>query len=422
MSYNNLNFICRAYVLCATIPACLRVFTFARDGSFGEPRDVQEIRTIARKCVLRRQPPLLHQWFRTVWSLLMLLTAAAATVCPLLYNYETQAFDLETVWPEILHNTAGLFSLAVAAANTLLFVMWITFVILNFTKYRHREDMTVRVEGNLLSYFGMEQLQQILSELTIYPQLCLASSQAMIADKSPFLWGSLAASLLLLLAVFGLRLYTVVQIRVYTRLYFKPLMFAIVSNYFCVIYLIVLLVITSPDNNFPLHLALSGLVLITTICNYCMFYLSHLYEITLQSCVNLLLLESDQRRQARSVLQTLRQIEPFHKNMYTMSMPCYGTLLYFWILPSTGLACYVVLVCDLQIMIPVVAWYIFHLAINYKNLLMSFSAHFTAIVIVFIMVLTLLFSSFLAFLIYGLTAIVLFFICVHYMRLCCCDC
>ena len=69
---------------------------------------------------------------------------------------------------------AWILEMVVTGINGLLVFMWLTFVILNFVSYRPSDDAIIG-DRNSISYFTMEQVQQFLSELSLYPQLCLAA-------------------------------------------------------------------------------------------------------------------------------------------------------------------------------------------------------------------------------------------------------
>ena len=359
-------------------------------------------------------------WFRSFWSLLMLLVTAGGAVWPMvpLMMSERQAWILEMV---------------VTSLNGLLVFMWLTFVILNFVSYRPSDD-AIKGDRNTISYFTMEQVQQFLSELSLYPQLCLAAIQlSLFGTVSYKLVGIFTLNSLLLVTVFSLRIYTIARIWKFVRLYLVRLIFSLITNNMSVIYLLVLLLVTSPVDDYLMQLMIFVIVFITTGWNQFMFYLSHLYEITLQSGVNLIqfievsesgvatteILGLYESRHTQRVIQQIKNLEVFHKNMYVMSMPGSGTLLYFWIFPSLVVALYSVgaYLDNLSSLIPVVVWFFLNAAINYKTLLLSCSAHFTSFVILIFFAAVCMLSGAIAFMMYGL---IVFFIALMCICICCC--
>ena len=284
------------------------------------------------------------------------------------------------------HRQAAEYEIAITCFNSIFVLTWLFFSVLNFVCCRSSENDRIRNARNkCFSYFFMEQLQQFWSELSLYPQLCFAASQLSLSDHISYvLVGLFIFSSLMLLVVFGLRVYTVIKIRVFVRSYLVRLLFSLLANYLSVVFLVVLLLWTSSVPDLILQLLLFCLVMITNIWNLFMFYLSHLYEITLQSAVNVArLLDASEDRNTKKVIRKLKNLETFHKNMYAMSLPGYGTLLYFWIFPSAAVTIYTVIAYqdNHSIMIPVVVWFFLNATINYKTLLLSCSAHFTSFVI-----------------------------------------
>ena len=384
--------------LLATIKPCIEVFS--SNGKFRrEPTEITDLRAKARKAFFDVQPSLIPYKLRLLWSVVMLLLAVGGILGPVIWSARP-AWNLEIV---------------VTCFNSGFLLAWIVLITLNLSSYKPQNE-GIKGSRNAISYFAMEQIHKLISEICLYPTPCLAAIQHSSSKESPtFLIGVAVINCFFLLVVFIVRVYTIVQICLYVKVYFARLIFSLVTNYLGVIFLLVLLLVTSPETDFALQIVLFVLVLITNIWNLFMFYISHLYEITLQSCVNVVqLLEASESRNAQRVLQKLKSLETFHKNMYAMSLPGYGTLLYFWIFPSVAVTIYTVIAYldNHSIMIPVVVWFFFNAAINYKTLLLSCSAHFTSFVIlIFFTAVCVLFGA-IAAITFSLTVVLIVFACI----------
>ena len=390
------NVYCRICLRLAIITPCIKVFS--PDGEFGpEAEEIKELRTKSRKAFFDTQVPMLQFWFRSLWSIAMLLVLSGGIVCIMLEVISN-------------HRQASNIEKAIACLNGIFILTWLILSILNFVCYRPSNYNISRSQNKYFSYFSMEQLQQFWSELSLYPQLCFAATQLSVShDVSYVLVGLFIFSSLMLLVVFSLRIYAIIKIRVFVRSFLVRLLFSIMSNYMSVVLLVVLLLWTSSVPDLILQLLLFGLVLITNIWNLFMFYLSHLYEITLQSGVNIVqLLDASEGRNALRVIREMQNLETFHKNMYPLSKPGTGTLLYFWITPSVAVTIYTVIAYldNLSVLIPVVAWFFFNAAINYKTLLLSCSAHFTSFVILIFFTAVCMLSGAIAFMMYGLIVVI----------------
>ena len=378
----------------ALVPCCQ---VYSPNGRFSaEYKDRKTLRTISRRAVLETQPPVFPFMFTAVWSLAMFVLMLAGTVWPFLAAASVFGSDIFVVsW----------FGILVGAIHSLFLVMWLTFSIVNFVHYHPRKKDAIGKRGNRVSFFAMEQIQQVLSELSLYPQLCLACT-SLTFPRGPYgLFALFVVSILLLLAVFVLRIVTVWRMRVFFKSYFVRLIFSFVANYVNVLLLLAVLLITSPDVDAPLQIIVFFLVLTTTVWNQLTFYHSHLYEITLQSGVNVVqLLDDSEGRNALRVIREMQNLETFHKNMYPLSKPGTGTLLYLWIIPSVAVTIYTVIayINNFSVMIPVVVWFFLNAAINYKTLLLSCSAHFTSFVILLLITTVCALSMAFTMVIYGL--------------------
>jgi len=81
-------------------------------------------------------------------------------------------------------------------------------------------------------------------------------------------------------------------------------------------------------------ISLSVLITISNTLNQVMFYLSHLYEISLQAGQNLLRLNEGRAQQIIAAYSKMFKHESFYKNPYTMFIPSHRTALFLWTLPS----------------------------------------------------------------------------------------
>ena len=126
-----------------------------------------------------------------------------------------------------------------------------------------------------------------------------------------------------------------------------------------------------------------------------MFYIAHLYEITLQSGENIMKMNPERFENTNRIITRLTQETPsFHKNMYSMASAKYGILLNFWICPLfiTVWVCYKTLFVStnyssdfsdehrMAVLLALAG--ATNLIVNAKTFLLSCSGHFTCLVIV----------------------------------------
>ena len=108
-------------------------------------------------------------------------------------------------------------------------IMWITFVIINFIRYKPVGN-EVKGESRVVSYFYMEQIQQYLSELCIYPQLCISCMFLLTNYNTirgiPFYLCSVS-----LVFLFAVRIYTIVKLRESIRVFFVRLVLFSVGEF-----------------------------------------------------------------------------------------------------------------------------------------------------------------------------------------------
>ena len=174
-------------------------------------------------------------------------------------------------------------------------IMWITFAIINFIRYKP-EGSEVKGESRVVSYFYMEQIQQFLSELCLYPQLCI-SSMLLLTNYNTISGMPFYLCFISLVLVLSFRLCTIVKIRMFITVFFIRLMLFIIGSFVVLsLWLATLIVYTWPsgfDSSENQWDALSRSMLClfifcNNILNMVMFYVAHLYEITLQSGVSIM--------------------------------------------------------------------------------------------------------------------------------------
>ena len=76
--YRVTTFCCRVLYLLKTVKACCEVFS--QDGEFeSEAKEIVKIRAKSRREFFKTQHPMFPFWFRSLWSLLMLLVTAGGS-------------------------------------------------------------------------------------------------------------------------------------------------------------------------------------------------------------------------------------------------------------------------------------------------------------------------------------------------------
>ena len=289
--------------------------------------------------------------------------------------------------------------------------MWITFTAINFTRYRP-EEVEVKGRGRVVSYFYMEQIQQYLSELCIYPQLCISCMLLLTTYNTPTALPFFLC-LVSLTLVFVFRLCTVIKIRGYLRVLF--IIGSCLVNY---LWLTALCAYSWPQGLHAYNIAgeilprvvLCVFIFCNNTLNMVMFYISHLYEVILQCGFNIMKLNPHRFDTINRVMTNLTKETPsFHKNMYAMSSTKYGTLLYFWLFPIAIviITCYLCLIFSssstqefsstrwIAIASLFAAASIANFLINAKTFLLSCSGHFTLCVILALLYLCAMASAFL---------------------------
>ena len=402
--------------------SCIRVY---RDQSIIdlERLELKPLRDEAWQSMLSRQRTIFPFWFQVLWCLWLI----GLFGCCIGINL----YDMVMGGNLILAITAIGFD-----GGAL--IMWITFAIINFIRYKPEGD-EVKGESRAVSYFYMEQIQQYLSELCIYPQLCI-SCMLLLTNYNTISGIPFYLCFMSLVLVLSFRLCTIVRIKKFISVFFIRLMLFLIGSFVVVsLWLVTLIVYTWPssfDYLDSLWEVLSrSMLCLFVFCNntlnMVMFYIAHLYEITLQSGVNITKMNPQKFDNINRIMTRLTQGTPsFHKNMYSMASAKYGTLLYFWICPlfiAVGVS-YISLFSStyysldfsnehwMAVIVLLGAASTVNLIVNAKTFLLSCSGHFTCCVIVGLFCLCLTVSAVFIALIY---APILFLIAVIVCLACC---
>ena len=138
------------------------------------------------------------------------------------------------------------------------------------------------------------------------------------------------------LVVYIIRILTIIKLRRYLRLMLTRLLFSLIGNYFVTMAWLAVVLFYSYDfetgliirSNLIPKLTISGFILIANTWNTVFFYISYLYDFSLQAAFT----TGD-----RPTAEHLSQLPPFHKTMYAMSVPLYGAIGYFWAAPYVAI-------------------------------------------------------------------------------------
>ena len=378
--------LCRAYCMMKTSGSCVRVYQ-DRTIIDMERWELKPLRNEAWQHMLSQQRTIFPFWFQVVWCFWLI----GLFSCCIGIN----------VYDMVMEGNFIIATIAIGF-DGLGLIMWITFVIINFIRYKPVGN-EVKGESRVVSYFYMEQIQQFLSELCIYPQLCISCMLLLTNYNTisgiPFYLCSVS-----LVFVLSCRLCTIVKIRRFiTVFYFRLMLFAIGSFAVVSLWLATLIVYTWPSSFDSLDIfpevasrsILCIFILFNTPLNTVLFYIAHLYEITLQSGENIKKMNPERFENTNRIMTRLTQESPsFHKNMYSMASAKYGILLYFWICPLfiTVGVCYKTLFVStnyssdfsdehrMAVLLALAG--ATNLIVNAKTFLLSCSGHFTCLVIV----------------------------------------
>ena len=227
--------------------------------------------------------------------------------------------------------------LSLCVLNGVFASVWPAFTLLNICCYKQwlEADSDEYTCGEIGSPFVVEQIQQYVSEICAYPQLCMSIIyfwQEMTISSFVLL----ALPSVIVLAVYIIRIVTIIKLRRYLRVMLKRLLFSLIGNYFVNIGWLAVVLFYSYDfetgliirlNLIP-KLTISGFILIANTWNTVFFYTSYLYDFSLQAAFT----TGD-----RPTAKHLTRLPPFHKTMYAMSVPLYGALGYFWAAPYVAI-------------------------------------------------------------------------------------
>mgnify|MGYP001794952391 CR=1 FL=1 len=197
--------------------------------------------------------------------------------------------------------------------------------------------------GDWSSQFGKlflhEQIQHFISEISLYPQLCIALIHFWDIPSDFYNLSLIITPAFFLILVYATRVITIVKLHRSLKVVYKRLLFTVIGNYFLTAILLVVLLLyphdfANGDNQIQMipQLTISAYILIGNTWNMISFYSSHLYVFSLQSAF---------ATQKHSSAIGLIAMEPFHKNMYAMSLCLHRTLHFFWLMPF-GITCIII--------------------------------------------------------------------------------
>ena len=233
-------------------------------------------------------------------------------------------------------NQKSITYLSLCVVNGVFASVWIAFSLLNICCYKkwsaNGNEYTC---GDIASPFVVEQIQQYVSEICAYPQLCMSIIyywQEMTITS----FALLAIPSVIVLLVYITRIATIIKLRRYLRVMLKRLLFSLIGNYFVTMGWLAVVLFYSYDfetgviirSNLIPKLTISGFILIANTWNTVFFYTSYLYDFSLQAAFT----TGD-----RPTAEHLSQLPPFHKTMYAMSVPLYGALGNFWAAPYVAI-------------------------------------------------------------------------------------
>ena len=234
-------------------------------------------------------------------------------------------------------NQKSITYLSLCVVNGVFASVWITFLLLNIFCYKKWSEANggEYTCGDIGSPFVVEQMQQYVSEICAYPQLCM-SIIYFWQEMTITSFVLLALPSVIVLVVYITRILTIIKLRRYLRLMLKRRLFSLIGNYFVTMAWLAVVLFYSYDfetgliirlNLIP-KLTISSFILIANTWNTVFFYTSYLYDFSLQAAFT----TGD-----RPTAEHLSQLPPFHKTMYAMSVPLYGAFGYFWAVPYVAI-------------------------------------------------------------------------------------
>ena len=390
--------------------SCIKAFQDERFIDM-EKSELKPLRDEAWQLVLSRQRTIFPFCFQVLWSFWLIIVFGCCIGLNL-YDIVTEVGSFIPVVIAICFNACG-------------FILWITFAIINFIRYKP-EGSEIKGESRVVSYFCMEQIQQYLSELCIYPQLCISCMFLLTNYNTirgiPFYLCSVS-----LVFLFAVRIYTIVKLRESIRVFFVRLvLFSVCEFQVTLLWLATLSAFSWPEwQHMPTYDILQEILTRSVLCAYIfchntlnmvMFYISHLYKITLQCGINVMRLAPSKFDSTKRLMIKLTQETPlFRKNMYPMALAKYGTLLYLSMVPvaavfvtgslSLGYTRYYSDNISFELWM-VTIWLsaaasVVHIIVNAKSVLLCASGHFTVLTFIGLLVLCIIASGICFALIYG---------------------
>ena len=324
--------------------------------------------------------------------------------------------------------------LALCVVNGVFASVWIAFSLLNIWCYKKwseanggeytRGDIEYTC-GDIGSPFVVEQIQQYVSEICAYPQLCMSII---------YFWQEMtiiSVALLAIPSVIGLLVYitrivTIIKLRRYLRVILKRLLFSLIGNYFVTMGWLAVVLFYSYDfetgliirSNLIPQLTISGFILIANTWNTVFFYTSYLYDFSLQAAFT----TGD-----RPTAEHLSQLPPFHKTMYAMSVPKYGALGYFWAAPYAAIVVLYFLYPPVALNFTTVPIHfilftsvlVLSLIINCRPVAVCLISHGTPIFIIGVIATTLLASGLIMMVVVVSIALFILYHCIWCLNKCC---
>ena len=129
-------------------------------------------------------------------------------------------------------NQKSITYLSLCVVNGVFASVWIAFSLLNICCCKRwlEADGNEYTCGDIGSPFVIEQIQQYVSEICAYPQLCM-SVIYFWQEMTITSFALLAIPLIIVLVVYITRIVTIIKLRGYLRVMLKRLIFSLIGNY-----------------------------------------------------------------------------------------------------------------------------------------------------------------------------------------------
>lgn len=361
----------------ATIP-CVRVL---RDVDGVQERSKEQLKCLradAWNIVKERQQPLLPNSFQMCWTLWLILVFAACIALSII-NIANNHFMV----PSYLACGLSIISYITAC---------LVFLLLAYRP--HGEP--------IISHFYIHQIQHYVGELGLYTQLCVFSVLSPYTYDSPISVPVVVLCAITLFTVIVLRIHSIVSMKRWLGGIFAHFMiFTLGTHAMNILWLAALTAYSkacislddmhidnvqlSPNIATMPVAALSLFVAYSSTANTAMFYIAHMYEISLQSA---LIVHRHQEENTWPHVRMLTGLPTFHKNMFPMASGLYGTVLFFWTIPFIA----VITVCLVHVPQVGLFRYIMigaslcNVLVNYKAFLLSCSGFMVILTVVLLFI------------------------------------